>query len=85
MNNIIINFSLSNLNFFYNFYDKFGFPYVIGAIDCTHVAIIASPDRPDNPTISYYNRKAYYSINVQAVKINRTGIEKRAFILFNML
>ena len=43
---------------------KFGFPGVIGAIDCTHVKI----ENPggDNAE-SYRNRKGFFSLNVQAV------------------
>lgn len=52
----------------FSFMEKFDFPNVCGAIDCTHVAIIAPPvDHPITPAIAYYNRKGYYSINVQAV------------------
>lgn len=45
------------------FYRNGGFPHVIGAIDGTHVRIIAPTD--DEP--SFVNRKGYHSINVQAV------------------
>lgn len=51
--------------------EKFQFPNVLGAIDCTHVAIICPPiDNEDNPGIAYLNRKGYYSINVQAVSLS---------------
>lgn len=43
-----------------------GFPGVIGAIDCTHIAIIA-PQGPQED--AYINRKGYHSINVQLVSI----------------
>lgn len=50
------------------FHEKFQFPNVIGAIDCTHIAIHKPPiEHPDRPALAYYNRKGYYSINVQAV------------------
>lgn len=39
------------------------FPGVVGAIDCTHVAIIAPPEEEHN----YLNRKGYHSKNVQIV------------------
>lgn len=46
------------------FYRKYGFPNVIGAIDGTHIAI-------QKPCVwdaySFFNRKSYYSMNVQAV------------------
>lgn len=50
--------------------EKFNFPGIIGAIDCTHIAI-KSPavDNDVHPGIAYYNRKGYYSINVQLVSI----------------
>ncbi|KAB0791964.1 hypothetical protein PPYR_13925 [Photinus pyralis] len=50
------------------FMEQFQFPGIIGAIDCTHVAIKAPPqDHPVNPGLAYYNRKGYYSINVQLI------------------
>ncbi|XP_054859642.1 putative tRNA (cytidine(32)/guanosine(34)-2'-O)-methyltransferase isoform X1 [Eublepharis macularius] len=39
-----------------------GFPNVIGAVDCTHVAICAPREEPQ----VYRNRHRFYSINVQA-------------------
>ncbi|XP_033125006.1 protein ALP1-like [Anneissia japonica] len=42
---------------------KGGFPQVVGAIDGTHIAIIAPRDQPQD----YYNRKEYYSIVLQGV------------------
>jgi nuclease HARBI1 len=38
-------------------------PNIVGAIDCTHVAII----QPTENAVQYMNRKGYYSVNVQAV------------------
>lgn len=56
---------------YFRFMEKFQFPNVLGAIDCTHVAIICPPiDNEDNPGIAYLNRKGYYSINVQAVSLS---------------
>ena len=44
------------------FFERFGFPQCLGAIDCTHM----STKKPrDNPT-DYINRKSYHSLNVQA-------------------
>lgn len=40
-----------------------GFPNVIGAIDCTHVAIKA----PSHEEYAYVNRKGVHSINVQII------------------
>ncbi|KAK4885797.1 hypothetical protein RN001_002068 [Aquatica leii] len=50
------------------FYEKYNFPGVIGAIDCSHVAIIApKTNDPHRPGIAYYNRKGFYSLNVQVI------------------
>lgn len=40
-----------------------GFPNVIGAIDCTHIAIKAPRDGED----AYVNRKGVHTLNIQAV------------------
>lgn len=48
----------------YSFYAKCGFPGVIGAIDCTHVAIFSPPKEIE---YIYVNRKGYHSINTQLV------------------
>ncbi|XP_023312303.1 putative nuclease HARBI1, partial [Anoplophora glabripennis] len=45
------------------FMEKTGFPGVIGAIDCTHVAILAPAQEEHN----YLNRKGYHSKNVQII------------------
>lgn len=45
------------------FWDKFGFPGVLGAIDCTHVQLRAPPQN----AVTYINRKGSHSINVQVV------------------
>uniref|UniRef100_A0A6P7GV77 Nuclease HARBI1 n=1 Tax=Diabrotica virgifera virgifera TaxID=50390 RepID=A0A6P7GV77_DIAVI len=47
------------------FNQKFGFPGVIGVIDCTHVAIV--PPSRGNEEHLYVNRKRYHSINVQLI------------------
>ncbi|XP_023243392.1 putative nuclease HARBI1 isoform X1 [Centruroides sculpturatus] len=45
-----------------------GFPGVIGAIDGTHIPIIApSLNDPDHKEFTYINRKGYHSINTQIV------------------
>ncbi|XP_023240575.1 putative nuclease HARBI1, partial [Centruroides sculpturatus] len=45
-----------------------GFPGVIGAIDGTHIPIIApSLNDPDHKEFTYINRKGYHSINIQIV------------------
>ncbi|XP_067625808.1 putative nuclease HARBI1 [Eurosta solidaginis] len=50
------------------FYTKFGLKGVIGAIDCTHVALICpQKNDPSRPCSLYMNRKGYYSVNVEAV------------------
>lgn len=41
------------------------FPGVIGAIDCTHVAMI----RPVQEEHNYLNRKQYHSKNIQIVSL----------------
>jgi hypothetical protein len=44
------------------------FPNTIGAIDCTHIAIITPKvDHPIMPAAAYLNRKGYYSINMQGI------------------
>lgn len=50
------------------FMEKGAFPGIVGAIDCTHVAIQAPPyEALDMPGIIFLNRKGYYSINTQIV------------------
>jgi hypothetical protein len=45
------------------FWNKCGFPDVLGAIDCTHVAIIAPPaEHPVYPAAPFYDRKRFYSL-----------------------
>lgn len=43
-----------------------GFPGAIGAIDCTHVEIIAPPEPAD---VNYIDRRGDYSLNVQLVSM----------------
>lgn len=51
-----------------NGFERFhGFPRCIGAIDVTHIEILA----PENYTKDYYNHKGYYSILMQAVADHR--------------
>ncbi|XP_063811615.1 putative nuclease HARBI1 [Pseudophryne corroboree] len=45
------------------FYNKYKFPNVLGAIDCTHVQIRP----PRNSEECFRNRKQFHSLNVQAV------------------
>ncbi|KAG8174221.1 hypothetical protein JTE90_002896 [Oedothorax gibbosus] len=47
---------------------------VIGAIDCTHVAIIAPPDDDHHMERNFVNRKNFHSINVQIVSDNNLKI-----------
>ncbi|XP_054283164.1 putative nuclease HARBI1 [Macrosteles quadrilineatus] len=50
------------------FWEKFGFPGTVGAIDCTHVAIVSPPKQDANyPEHIFVNRKNYHSINTQIV------------------
>lgn len=48
-----------------NFYERTGFPGVIGCVDGTHIRI-KSPG--DNEKKLYYNRKGYCSINAMMVR-----------------
>ena len=57
------------------FYDKGGFPGVIGCVDGTHVRIQA-PSTNEN---DFVNRKGFQSINVQAM-CNHNGSEHKAKI-----
>ena len=45
------------------FYERAGFPCVIGCVDGTHVRIIS----PTESEPDYVNRKGYHSINVQGI------------------
>lgn len=48
--------------------EKTRFPGVIGAIDCTHVAIVPPVKvNRENREYLFVNRKGYHSINVQLV------------------
>lgn len=45
-----------------------GFPGIIGAVDGTQIAIVAPSVNDENgPPLLFYNRKGYYSLNVQIV------------------
>ncbi|GBM91047.1 Putative nuclease HARBI1 [Araneus ventricosus] len=46
---------------------KFGFPGIIGAIDCTHVAIVAPNNTQEYQSSIYMNTKSFFSINVQII------------------
>ncbi|XP_055714296.1 uncharacterized protein LOC129808542 [Phlebotomus papatasi] len=50
-----------------DFFQEYGFPGVVGCIDCTHVAIIAPTDSATHPEHVYINRKLYHSVNVQLI------------------
>ncbi|XP_028171560.1 putative nuclease HARBI1 [Ostrinia furnacalis] len=45
------------------FYEKFGFPGVVGCIDGTHIAIT----KPAEFEERYFNRKRYHSLNAQII------------------
>lgn len=51
----------------FRFYDKHGFPGVIGCVDGTHVKIIAPIKRERH---LYMNRKGFYSLNVMIVSLS---------------
>lgn len=53
----------------FRFHQQFNIKGTVGAIDCTHIAIVAPPSNDAaNPTNLYMNRKGFYSINVEAVR-----------------
>lgn len=45
------------------FMEKFNFPRVLGAIDCTHVAIL----KPSVEEHNFVNRKGFHSLNIQII------------------
>lgn len=50
-----------------------GFPGIIGAIDGTHIAVVApSINNAIGPPLLFYNRKGYYSLNIQIVSPSDT-------------
>ncbi|XP_050507518.1 putative nuclease HARBI1 [Diabrotica virgifera virgifera] len=51
---------------------RYNFPQCLGAIDCTHIAIISPPE--NYPALPYYCRKGYYSINCQIVVDSKYNI-----------
>ncbi|XP_061642452.1 biogenesis of lysosome-related organelles complex 1 subunit 1 isoform X2 [Phyllopteryx taeniolatus] len=53
----------SQLRIKQDFLLKYGFPGVLGAIDCTHVQLRA----PDSKAVTYVNRKGVHSINIQVI------------------
>ncbi|CAL1282031.1 unnamed protein product [Larinioides sclopetarius] len=55
------------------FFNYSGFPGAIGAIDYTHVAIVASPDDGEYHEKNYVNREGYHSINVQLLMTPSDG------------
>ncbi|XP_028175748.1 putative nuclease HARBI1 [Ostrinia furnacalis] len=48
-----------------SFCTAYGFPGIVGCIDCTHISIVP-PQRPFEER-SYVNRKHYHSINAQLI------------------
>lgn len=46
-----------------SFFNNYQFPGTIGAIDCSHVAIL----KPIIESHNFLNRKGYYSLNVQLI------------------
>lgn len=54
------------------FYEVAGFPGVIGLIDCTHIKLVFNV--PPGNAGNYFNRKQFYSINVQIVSDNKYRI-----------
>ena len=71
------------------FWTKYGFPGVLGAIDCTHVQLRA----PSLNALTYINRKGTHSINIQVISdancrinhvfANYPGSSHDSFILAN--
>ncbi|KAJ8912406.1 hypothetical protein NQ315_013472 [Exocentrus adspersus] len=51
-----------------------GFPGIVGAVDGTQVAIIAPPINDNFPPLVFYNRKGFYSLNVQIIFDSRLNI-----------
>lgn len=50
------------------FFERYGFPGTIGVIDGTQIPIVAPPANHNiHPGAPYYNRKGFYSVNVQII------------------
>lgn len=50
-----------------------GFPGIIGAVDGTHIAIVAPSNQNEQyKEYTYVNRKGFHSLNVQLVRRNFT-------------
>ncbi|XP_035986731.1 putative nuclease HARBI1 [Fundulus heteroclitus] len=54
-------------NIMESFKEKWGYPICIGAIDGSHIPIVA----PNERRVDYFNRKGWYSINMQALVDDR--------------
>ncbi|KAJ8915253.1 hypothetical protein NQ315_014760 [Exocentrus adspersus] len=49
------------------FYNRFGMPGIIGAIDCTHLSIVSPSRNGPNPRLIFLNRKNFFSLNCQII------------------
>lgn len=55
------------VSLFFSFFERFGFPGILGAIDGTHIAIVTPVFGGIPPAVVYLNRKNFFSINCQIV------------------
>lgn len=55
------------LNVKNGFFEQFGLPGVLGAVDGTHIAIVPPPFGGIPPSLVYVNRIFFYSINCQII------------------